>query len=69
MLFNLLALALHFGQSTFTSLEDHRSLASMDVCVFGLHPLGPYTFPTHSGLVPLESVTKNLCFPPGEQGC
>lgn len=50
MLFNLLALALPFGQSTFSSLEDHRPLASMAVCVFGLHSLGPYTFLAHSGL-------------------
>lgn len=61
MLFNLLALALPFGQSTFSSLEDHRPLASMAVCVFGLHSLGPYTFLAHSGLVPLESVTMFSC--------
>ena len=74
MLFNLLALALPFGQSTFSSLEDHRPLASMAVCVFGLHSFGPYTFLAHSGLVPLESVTmvpvyRNLYLPPGDQGC
>lgn len=45
------------GQNIFTTPEDHRPLATVVLCAFGFHLLGPYTLIAHSGLVFLENVT------------
>lgn len=45
------------GQNIFTTPEDHRPLATMVLCAFGFHSLGPYTLIAHTGLDLLENVT------------